>query len=292
MKWTNEINQLSSPLKKSSFLSSRGDFIKLLKHGTLFLRGAIDNLGASSLYTSKEVVYQNFKYLEKFKNSKILIIGAGPSIERGFDESEYDYIWSCNNFYKNENLKKYSIDLVTLGDEIDLNDQALQQYLNENKTITCFENYYTKPAEMKNFKEKYPDSTFWAMTRYHSRIGSIPRLVCMAVLLGVKEIHLIGMDGYVPKNKNYSNSTFEPNKKSSGTIEDVSKDEEEVLAHYREQYLAMWDYLLHDIGQNVLFVNLGHEHVCNLSTDVLTQVLGGDYRDYLYNPDSRKGGQE
>ena len=60
MKWTNEINQLSSPLKKSSFLSSRGDFIKLLKHGTLFLRGAIDNLGASSLYTSKEVVYQNF----------------------------------------------------------------------------------------------------------------------------------------------------------------------------------------------------------------------------------------
>ena len=287
MKWTNEINQLSSPLKKSSFLSSKGDFIKLLKHGTLFLRGAIDNLGASSLYTSKEAVYQNFEYLGKFKDSKILIIGAGPSLERGFDELEYDYIWSCNNFYKNENLKKYSIDLVTLGDEIDLNDQALLQYLNENGTIICFENYYTKPAEMKAFKNKYPDSTFWAMTRYHSRIGSIPRLACMAALLGAKEIHFIGMDGSVPQYKKYSNSTFEPNKKTSGTIERASKNDEEVFDYYCEQYLAMWDYLLHDIGKYIAFVNLGHNHDCNISTKVLTEKLGDNYQEYLLNPEQR-----
>lgn len=281
MLWTEQINQMSSPMKGSSFLCHREDFVRLLRNGTLFLRGAIENLGLHNVSVNKEIAYQDFDYLKKYKNSKILIIGAGPSLEMGYDVSEYDYIWSCNSFYNNDKLKNIKIDLVTLGDETNLSDENLLRYIDENDTIVCFENKYTRPAEMKEFKNKYPEKVFWAMTRYHSRIGSIPRLACIAITLGAKEIHFAGMDGYVPKSKNYDNSMFEPNKKATGTIEDAH-NEEDTMSHYRDQYLAFWDYILHDAGKNVRFKNLGHQHPCNLSTDVLTSKLGVDYENYIY----------
>tara|TARA_R110000737_G_scaffold161299_1_gene189201 strand:- start:2117 stop:2974 length:858 start_codon:yes stop_codon:yes gene_type:complete len=281
MKWTKEINQIHSGAKQSSFLSSREDFIKLLKHGNLFLKCAIENLGTDNTVITNEAVFQNFDYLQKFVNSKILIVGAGPSLDNGYDASEYDYIWSCNSFYKNDKLNKHKIDLVTLGVEIDLRDDKLLDYISKNDTIVCFENKYIHPIEMKEFKNKYPEKVFWAMTRYHSRIGSIPRLACIAIFLGAKEIHFAGMDGYVPKSKNYDNSVFEPNKKATGTIEDAH-NEDDIIRHYRDQYLAFWDYILHDIGKDVRFKNLGHQHPCNLSTDVLTSKLGINYEDYIY----------
>lgn len=286
MKWTKEINQINSDIKQSSFLSSREDFIKLLKYGNLFLKCAIENLGTDSTVVTREAVFQNFDYLQKFVNSKILIVGAGPSFDNEYDTSSYDYIWSCNSFYKNDKLNKHKIDLATFGVEIDLNDNKLLDYINKNNTIVCFENYYTTPQDMKVFKNKYPNQVFWAMTRYHSRIGSIPRLACIAIALGVKEIHFAGMDGYVPtelRNK-YLSSVFTPLKKVTGTIEDKSNNEDEILKHYKEQYLTMWDYILHDVGREVSFVNLGHQHPCNLTTTVLTEKLGEDYQEYLKNP--------
>ena len=42
---------------------------------------------------------------DKFKDSKILIVGAGPSTnEVKWHNLEYDYIFSCNHFFLNERL--------------------------------------------------------------------------------------------------------------------------------------------------------------------------------------------
>ena len=290
MKWTKEINQQSGDFKNSSFLCSKNNFIKLLKSGTSFLRGAIRNLGYESVSVTKDVAYQKIANLEKFRNSKILLIGAGPTTkEVDYKLEEYDYIWSCNHFYKNDKVSKTKIDFVTLGNENNLSDPELLKYLDNNSTIVCFENKYTKTEEMGKIKKMYPDRVFWAFTRYHSRIGSIPRLACIAIALGVKEIHFVGMDGYVPSaiRKKYKNSIFEPSKKPNGTIEDTSS-EDQILSLYKKQYYAMWDYLLHEIGSNIIFKNLGHGYVCNLSTEVLEQKLGTDYQDYLSDPEKRK----
>ena len=271
MLWTEEINQQSGDFKKSSFLCGKKDFIKLLKTGTLFLKGAIKNLGFENFVVKSDIAFQDFDFLEKYKDSKILIIGAGPSTgEMNFKESDYDYIWSCNHFYKNEKVKNNKIDLVTLGNENDLSDKELLNYLDNNDTIVCFENKYSKAIEMAKIKKRYPNRVFWAFTRYHSRIGSIPRLACIAIAMGVREIHFIGMDGYVPLGfkEKYSNSIFEPSKKANGTIEDTSS-EERIVSLYEEQYLAMWDYLLHDVGAATIFKNIGHNHPCNVTTKVL-----------------------
>lgn len=290
MKWTEEINQQSGDFKNSSFLCDKNRFLKLLKNGTPFLRGVVKNLGFKNLCIEKDVAFQKIDALEKFKNSKILLIGAGPTTnEVDYKIEDYDYIWSCNHFYKNKKVSKCKIDFVTLGNENNLNDPDLINYLDNNDTIICFENKYTKTEEMSKIKEMYPNRVFWAFTRYHSRIGSIPRLACIAVALGVKEIHFVGMDGYVPSSirKEYKNSVFEPSKKPNGTIEDTS-NENQILSLYKKQYCAMWDYLLHEVGSNVLFKNLGHGYICNLSTQVLEEKIGQEYQNYLLNPENRK----
>lgn len=289
MRWTKEINQLSGDFKNSSFLCDNGNFINLLRHGTPFINGARTNLGFDKFAIKKQVAFQNFDFLKKFENSKILIIGAGPTTnEVNYDVSKYDYVWSCNHFYKNQKVKQCKVDFVTLGDENNLTDKELLSYLDNNETIICFENFYTNPKEMAKIKERYPNRVLWAFTRYHSRIGSIPRLACIAIAMGVKQIDFVGMDGYVPTNlrDNYSNSVFEPLKKATGTIEDTST-ENEIVSLYKRQYIAMWDYLLHDIGLDVKFKNLGHGYPCNLSSLVLGEHLGDNYSEYLLDVNLR-----
>lgn len=289
MRWCKEKTLYNGLLKESSFLASKENFYSHIKRGTPFLNAAVKYLGAKNCTYSREIVYQNKIFLNKYENSKILLVGAGPSFKNAkINYKHYDYIWSCNHFYKNEVLKSIDVDFITLGNENNLLDEELLEYLDNNKTIICFENKYTKTHELKEINEKYSDRVFWCFTRYHSRIGSIPRLAAIAASFKVKKIDFIGMDGYAPKNltRKYGSSTFEPEKKISGTIEDTSS-EQQALALYKEQYLTFWDYMLHDIGKEISFTNLGHGHPCNLSTLVLEEKLGENYRNYLLNPEER-----
>jgi len=288
MKWSSETYKTNSAFKRVSFLCHKNDFLKRLKMGGPFLSGAIKYLSSENFKFTKEVAFQQYGFLKKFQNSKILLIGAGPSFTDSTNIDGYDYVWSCNHFYKNSRLNRTSIDLVTLGNENDLFDKKLLNYLDNNNTVVCFENKYTKTEEMGKFKRLYPDSVFWAFTRYHSRIGSIPRLACIAIAAGASEIGFVGMDGYVNKSMQlkFTNSTFETTKAPNGTVENNST-EEEIFSIYEEQYLSMWDYLLHDIGKDVKFKNLGHGHPCNLSTKVLTEKLGENYQEYLWNINKR-----
>jgi len=78
--------------------------------------------------------------------------------------------------------------------------------------------------------------------------------------------------------------SFQTQKVQSGTLENGK--EQETLRKYSEQFLALWDYLLHDIGKDIRFKNLGHGHPCNISTQVLTGVLGEKYQRYLLDRSS------
>ena len=284
MIWTKEITNTNGDFKNSSFLCTKDEFPKLLKHGTPFLNGAIKHLGISNWKVNKEIAYQNFDFLKKYQGSKILIVGAGPSFN-DFDikDGEYDFIWSCNYFYKNKKLKNIDISLITLGNENDLFDEELVKYLNKKETIICFENKYTKVHEMGKYRNMFKDRVFWAFTRYHSRIGSVPRLACIAIALGVKEIDFIGMDGYYSKKLHENNlNSFSPNIKPTGTIEERVPDDLKAKFYFN-QYLSFWDYMLHDFGKDTLFYNSGHGHICNNSTNVLMEKLGDDYEKYLKN---------
>ena len=48
-----------------------------------------------------DYLLEDLNQFDKFKNSKILVVGGGPSSnEIDWDADDYDYIFSCNHFYK------------------------------------------------------------------------------------------------------------------------------------------------------------------------------------------------
>jgi hypothetical protein len=286
MRWSEEFNMFNSPIMKTSFISSKDDFVNNPRRGLSFLKSNVmPFLGGGEAILSEEIMFQHHEILDKFRGSKLLIAGAGPSTESAeFSEEDYDFVWSCNHFYKNEKIKKMNVSLTTIGDEVNVRDESLLSYLENNNTIICFENRNRDHAGMAFIKEKFPDRTFWALTRYHSRIGTIPRIACIAICLGVSEIHFVGMDGYVPKKLlgQFNNTCFEANKRASGYIEEHA-DDEGIVELYKEQYLTFWDYMLHDVGKHVIFKNLGAGHPCNLSDVVLKEKIGEDYGEYLLN---------
>ena len=313
MKWAKELNWFNSTVPDSSFISSSEDFVNNKKRGLIYIKNAaVPWLGGGETIISSEVIYQKNSRLEKFKNSKILIVGGGPSTdENNWNPEEYDFVWSTNHFFMNEKIKKVDIALANLGGAVhfsacpksDHHSQKvhcncayappLHEYLENHDTILCFENFSPEGNWWKKlgaFKKKYGDRVFWAHTRYHSKIGAIPRLVSIAVLLGAKEIHIVGMDGLMLERfkdrlqHSFLLPTWEE-RKPVGTLEQLG--EEEATKKYLEQYLAFWDYHLHDIGKDVKFKNLGHGHPCNMSTNLLTEILGEEYQDYLYDPNLR-----
>jgi len=287
MKWTKELNWFNSSIAESSFISPPETFVNNHHRGIDYVRRIfVPHLKGGDASVDSEIIYQQNSRLEKFKDSKILILGAGPTAsEVDWNEDDYDFVFSTNHFFMNDRIKNINISLANIGDEVRFSNKELHEYLERHDTILCFENSGRDPKELRQFKQKYEDRVFWAHTRYHSKIGAIPRLISIAALLGASEIHIAGMDGMIPshlQDKHFH--SFQAQKVQSGTLE--SGKEQETLRKYSEQFLALWDYLLHDIGKDIRFKNLGHGHPCNISTQVLTGVLGEEYQRYLLDRSS------
>jgi hypothetical protein len=222
------------------------------------------------------------------RDTKILVLGGGPTTNAvDWKKEEYDLIVSCNHFFKNKKIKDTELFMVFLGDEVDLSHDDLLSYLNKYPTLVCFENIGRNPNDLKSFKEKNSDKTLWAHTRYHSKIGAASRIVSLFCNFRPFQIDIVGMDGYIEqKNRERYSHSFQVNKNMGGTFEN-SNVEKDILKKYKQQYLEFWDYILHDVGKNIKFKNLGHGHPCNLSTEVLTEQLGEQYQDYLYDIEQR-----
>ena len=289
MKWKKEKTWKTNKIQESSFIYPQDGFKTNPYRGINYLRDQIvPFLGGGKTIMNNECIYQYNERLELLRDSKILVIGGGPStIEHEYDIQQYDYIFSCNHFFKNIKLKQVKMFMVFLGDEVDLNHSDLEEYLSSNKdTIVCFENIGNPPGK-QSFKQKYADRVLWAHTRYHSKIGAMTRIVSYLCNFSPKEIAIVGMDGPIlKKEQNIHYHAFEKHKEQTGTIESAVTEEEK-MQKYKNQYLEFWDYILHDIGSGISFRNLGHGHKCNLTTKLLTDQVGEDYQEYILNPEKR-----
>lgn len=291
MKWVKEKTWKNSPIQIASFISSKEDFITQSLRGIKYVNEhIIPCLGSTQTVAHNECIYENHSQLKNINNKKLLVIGAGPSSEglSLLDIKKYDLIFSCNHFFENPMFKNIDCEIVFLGDEVMLNNPKLIEYLSEHSdTKICFENIGRAKFDLIGFKHRYPHRTTWANTRYHSKIGAIPRMIAYLCMFEPLEISVIGMDGYIPQKlqKEFTHY-FQKNKIQTGTIEQ-SRTEDHILHHYRMQYLEFWDYILHDIGKNINFYNLGHKHPCNISTNLLENQIGINYPNYLSNKDLR-----
>lgn len=290
MKWTEEKTWKNYHHSESSFIYPKEEFINNPFRGLDYVYSEIVNfLECQEIVLNNEAIYDNCPLFKNIEGSSILLIGGGPSTNTNqWEPDEYDYIFSCNHFFLNDKVRSCNITGAFIGDEVNLNDKDFAKFLNECNATIFFENIGRNKTELKNFKDKNPKNTSWLHTRYHSKIGVLPRMTAFFSVLQPKSIDIIGMDGYVAyEDKDKYDHSFEKNKGNHGSIESINKNEKIIKEKYKEQYLCFWDYILHDVGKYIRFKNLGHGHPANVSTEILTSKLGEKYQQYLYEYETR-----
>ena len=257
-----------------SFLNSREDFLKNPLNGLHFVRKKYSYLfNRDFSYNSEVITDLKAEDAHQYKNSRVLILGAGPTLNERFDSLDldnYDFIWSCTKFFLNSKIKEVKLDLFSIGGNVELNDPALLDYMKKSPDtkygIECFVQPFKTKEELTEFRDLHgPDRGFTFHTRYFSKLGAGPRLLALAATLKAAEVHFLGVDGH-PVGQKHSFETSKEYKtiEKDGTEEaPTRKDSDDA---YRRQFCLLWQYLL--TFHNTEFTNLGQGHQGNQSTDV------------------------
>ena len=266
------------------FITKPERFINGNTHDSSFVKKYCVPLYGEDITYTQEVMHSNLSALKKFKDSKILIVAGGPTaVERQWDPSDYDYVFSCNHFYLNEKLNKHDVAYAIFAGEVALEpkNKRLIEYLNTNSTTICLDDRVSnlaherphkrqKAANIISFLNKeYPDQHMFAHFRYRSKVGTGTRLILSAILFGAKQIHFVGVDGMAPDTKigDLHNHAFQKGKKYNS--QNLQYD------RWRRHYTAFWHYVVNGLKahERIEFQNLGEGHRCNQSTDISRQLF-------------------
>ena len=244
-----------------SFFSQKENFTSNKLWGIDHVVAKFSNFLGSEMKITDDYILQNIEELQKFKDKTILIVGGGPSSKDvNWQDTEYDYVWSCTKFYLNKDLINAGVDLATIGGNVDLDDKDFNEFLSSHNTICGFEcgvSPFKEPTAMADFKEKYPDKVFYYHPRYFSKLGSAARLLCLGSFLEAKQVNFVGFDGN-PIGKKHA---FEGEDK----IHDEPWRDDRTNDLYRRQLVLLWEYLLQ---LDTKFQNLGEGHPDNQSTNI------------------------
>ena len=244
-----------------SFFSYGEDFFSNQLWGLKHVEEKFGVVLGKEIIKTNDFIIQDNKNLEKFKDKIILAVGAGPSaIDYDWEDVEHDYVWSCTKFYLNEKVLDKNLGLVTIGGNVNLEDEGLLSALEKTGAMCGFEcgvSPFKNLMELEKFKNRFGDKVFYFHPRYFSKLGAMPRLICLAAFLGAREIKFIGFDGD-PVGQKHS---FEKNKVHN----EIWRNDKSTNI-YRRQMILFWDYMLQF---NVKYVNLGEGHSNNLTTHIL-----------------------
>lgn len=210
------------------------------------------------LKKTKDFIYSNLSEFEKFKESKVLVIGGGPTCNTyNWNAENYDYIFSCNHFFLNDKIKKCKVDLCLICDEVDILKEDFLNYVKKNNTLVGFEDYNKPASNVEKLNKEIPDKVFCALSRFQGKIGVGPKLVVLALILGAKKVDFAGIDG-APKNYRQGEKSVHSFQKDKIFV--TSYPYELIIDHYK----AFKNYILNDIGINAEINNLGagHEYNC------------------------------
>jgi len=202
-----------------------------------------------------------------YNGKHILIVGAGPSTdELNWDAQvvDYNYLWTCNNFFLNDKLQTKTVDLAVLGPDVDLTNLNLIEKLNKDDTLSIFEggaSPFRNIDILDEFRNNFEQNkvSYYHM-RYFSKIGVAARMIVFASLLGAKKVSFVGIDGHPLANKH----SFEGENKQHHGAPLVANS----VNIFRRQYVLLWDYILNKLAMEVEFENLGESHDANLSKDI------------------------
>ena len=259
-----------------SFLNSKKDFVKNPLNGLHFVREKYSYLfNREFSYNSEVITDLKAEDALQYKNSRVLILGAGPTLDERFEDldlDDYDFVWSCTKFFLNSKIKEVELDLFSIGGNVELDDPALLDYMKKNFNtkygIECFVQPFKTKDELTKFRDEHGSNNgFTFHTRYFSKLGAGPRLLALAAILQAGEVHFLGVDGH-PVGQKHSFETSKEYKtiKKDGTEEAPTRKGSEDA--YRRQFCLLWQYLL--TFHNTEFTNLGQGHPGNQSSDIFS----------------------
>ena len=235
-----------------NFISSRADFTNdaypvssgwMLKHYQT-LRESFSNLPEIA---TTEFKYGNCDSIKKIhKQDSVFIIGGGPSTNY-IDFSKYKNIpkWTMNSFFLNKDIESVeNIQLVTFLDNVDIGNKSLHKILQLKQPLIVQEISDLGARRIQNIKSLHDNMTYMH-TRYRSRLGVGARLIVLAILLGIKNIYISGMDGYDIKSSD--THSFESNKSIPNWLKNAGPWLQ------KQQLVVFWDYILNTLSKSYSF---------------------------------------
>ena len=188
-----------------------------------------------NLKGDSEIVYNQINEFEKFKDSKILVVCGGPSAkEYDWDFNDYDYVFSCNHFYKMDKLKEEEIAVYFLGNEVNINEEDFTNYFNKHKQtlIAVEELSQGEQIRLKNLVNAYSDRVFTCSSRWQARLtGMGAKVIIFALCLEPREVHYVGLDGITEE---FSTDGLVPHSfEKSKIFRKTKENREEILEQYR-----------------------------------------------------------
>ena len=266
------------PRKDHSFFSSRKNFLdgefglgycdSIMEPGKLLKDQPRQIVGLEGI-----IGYP--KFLEKFENSSVLIIGGGPSSNTVcWENVTTDFTWSINRFYLNDRVVSRGVDLATIAAHIELqSEKKLYEHMNNGETAISFELDRGNPHSMKGantsafrsmhqFSQEYPTRTTYFHTRYKSQPGVGMRMIVYAMLLGCRDIYFVGIDGFTNDGPIHC---FEKDKENPNWYEKYGEN------FQIRQYITFWEYIrelkaMYRLHTN--FYNLGEGNKHNISAPI------------------------
>ena len=206
-----------------------------------------------------DYILENHIEFEKFVDSKILVVGGGPTTnEVNWDIDNYDYVFSCNHFFKSKKLKDKKVDLFFVGNEVDTNEEVFLNYCDKYNPLIGIEDLMHRPAHVQNLVCNFPEKAFFCTCRYQSKLtGMASKLVLLALDFQAKHVDFVGIDG-VPSDFHYLD-------KIPHGFEGKKLFRENKISHYKqikEQYL-FFDKYIRENFPNVIINNLGKDSKFN-----------------------------
>jgi hypothetical protein len=204
---------------------------------------------SDSLIETDDIVYQNLPRFKNYKGKVLMLVGAGPSASTGWEDIEYDYLWTMNHFYKNAVFRDKVVDLAMMMGEPNIGDETFIEMRNKHNFCVGFEVHDKwKNSQFDDYK-----NYFCMHTRFYGRIGAGARMKIFAAHLGFKKVYFTGCDG--PAAIFNGDHFFEPGKKTlPSAFTDMAL--KEVSKQWKFQYDYLWEYIK-GINSAIEFENLG-----------------------------------
>ena len=158
-------------------------------------------LGTKLYRGDSESVYSFNDSTPQVIGKDVLVICGGPSVDDvSWEKIHYDYIFTCNEYYLNQKVVNSKIDLVAVTNLVDLGPSSeFSSYVTKDNVQVYFElergEKDSEYNDMYDFAKRNPEISHYYQTRYSSAIGIGPRLVVLAMLMGAKNVYVVGLDG-------------------------------------------------------------------------------------------------